>query len=152
LASTLGGFLIGFGLCLLLVSLGTYVVLSQYYSQIMEWRDEVEQIYEITHSSAYESAINALDFISPGLNAIADAISWIPGISQYAEPLRQISGVSSTMKQIRSASETAYQVIQAVQVAPQLLTYGTILALILIIVGAVLISRAKRPLKATYPP
>jgi len=68
-ASTTGGFFIGFGLCLL-VSLGAYAVLGQYSSQIMEWRDEVGQVYAVTHSHSCKlvSRCNKLD----------------PCISQYA--------------------------------------------------------------------
>jgi len=38
MASTAGGFSLGFGLCLLLVSFGAYTILGQYYSQIIGWR------------------------------------------------------------------------------------------------------------------
>jgi hypothetical protein len=147
IASTTGGFLIGFGLCLLLVSFGAYAVLGQYYSQIMEWRDEVEQIYAITHSSAYEASMNALETLSPYANQIADAlsnplISW--GLGWLAEPLRQIGGAGSNMRNIYDASETAYQAIAAVEVAPQLLVYGIVLGLVLMVVGMMLVAKAKR--------
>jgi len=110
----------------------------------MAWRDEVEQIYYITHSSTYEAVINALEFLSPGANAIADAISWIPGLSQYAEPLRQISRAGSTMREVRYASEEAYRAIQVVEVAPQYLTYGMIFGLVLIVIGMVLTLKARK--------
>ncbi|MDI6691258.1 MAG: hypothetical protein QME50_05250 [Candidatus Bathyarchaeota archaeon] len=67
MASTTGGFFLGFGLCLLLVSFAAFAVLEQYYSQIMRWRDYVERIYYITHSSFYENAMNALETLSPHL-------------------------------------------------------------------------------------
>jgi len=114
MASTTGGFFLGFGFCLLLVSFGAYAVLGQYYSQIMEWRDEVEQVYAITHSPAYEASMNALEKLSPVANWLADRISLIPGISEYAELLRLISGAGSNMRRVYDASESAYHAIQAV--------------------------------------
>jgi len=143
-ASTTGGFFIGFGLCLLLISFGAYAVLGQYYSQIMEWRDEVEQMYAITHSPAYEASMNALETLSPVANQLADAISRIPFISQYAEPLRQIGDAGSNMRRVYDASESAYHAIQAVEVAPQFLAYGIVVGIVLVVVGVVLVVRARR--------
>jgi len=48
------------------------------------------------------------------------------------------------MRKVYDASESAYYAIQAVKVAPQFLTYGIVIGLILIVVGVVLIVRARR--------
>ena len=128
------------------------MILSQYYSQIMEWRDEVEEIYTITHSSGYETVINALETVSPALNAIADAISWIPGLKNYALSIRQIGDAASTMKQVRDASEMAHQAMPVVQAMPQFLTYGIYLGIFLFVVGIILVVRARRKAQPTTPP
>ena len=44
-----------------------------------------------------------------------------------AEPLRQIGGAGSNMRSIYDASETAYQAIVAVEVAPQVLVWTSVL-------------------------
>jgi drug/metabolite transporter (DMT)-like permease len=144
MASTAGGFLIGFGFCLLLVCFGAYMVLAQYYGQIMMWRSNVEQIYYMTHSQAYVASMNALERLSPYVNRIADAISWIPGLGWLADPLRQIGGAGSSMRKIYEASEAAYRGIQVVEVAPRFLTYGILFGLILMVAGVVLVVRARR--------
>jgi len=83
MASTAGDFLLGFGLCLLLVSFGAYAVLSQYYGQIMEWKDKVERLYTITHSPAYVISMNALERLSPYAYQLSDLLKkygWMVGI------------------------------------------------------------------------
>jgi len=144
MASTTGGFLIGFGLCIFLFSFGASLVLAQYYAQVMEWRDEAEQLYAITHSPAYEAFMSALENISPHANQIADAISLIPGLSPYAEPLRQIGGAGSNMRSVYYASESIYQAIQIFEIAPQYLEYAMIFGLFLMAIGIILVAKARR--------
>ncbi|MEM4553795.1 MAG: hypothetical protein QXI86_06155 [Ignisphaera sp.] len=148
MASTIGGFLLGFGLCIFLVSLGASILLGQYYSQIMEWRDEVEQIYNITHSQEYQSAMNALNTLSPYVNQIAEAlenplISYL-GLGWLANSLRLIPRAATLMKQVYDSSETAYYAIQAVEVVPTYLQYGMIFGFLLMVIGIVLVVRAGR--------
>ncbi|MEM2294585.1 MAG: hypothetical protein QXX41_15065 [Nitrososphaerota archaeon] len=144
MASTTGGFLIGFGLCIFLFSFGASFVLAQYYAQVMEWRDEAEQLYAITHSPGYEASMNALEKISPHANQIADTISLIPGLSPYAEPLRQIGGAGSNMRSVYYASESIYQAIQIFEIAPQYLEYAMIFGLFLMAIGIILVAKARR--------
>ena len=76
-----------------MVSLGASAVLAEYYSQIMEWRGEVEQMYAITHSPVYEASMNALETLSPYANQVADFIrdyGRIVGIGWLSEYIRQI--------------------------------------------------------------
>jgi len=143
MASTTGGFLLGFGLCLLLASLGASTVLGQYYSQIMEWRGEVEQIYHITHSPDYCSAIDALDALSPYVTRIADALPWI-GLGRLTDYIRRIPRAATFMRQVYDLSESAYYAIRAVEVAPTYLQYIMFLGSFLIIIGIILIVRARR--------
>jgi hypothetical protein len=144
IASTTGGFLIGFGLCLLLLSFGASAVLSGYYSQIMAWKDKVELLYQITHSSTYKAGMDALTALSPYANQIADAVGLMPGLNQLAVLLRQISGAASSMRSAYDASESAYYAIQVVGVAPQSLLYVMCFSIFLIVVGVVLVVRARR--------
>jgi len=149
MASTAGGFLFGFGLCLLLASLGAHAILGQYYGQIIEWRGEVEQIYELTHSPAYEASMRALEKLSPHANRLADLMrdyGWIIGIGWLSEYIRQIGSAASYMKRVYEASEAAHRALRAIEVAPQLLEYGIAAGLALIVVGVALILRARRRL------
>lgn len=148
MASTTGGFLLGFGLCLLLVCLGAGFLLGQYYGQVMSWRGTIEQVYEITHSSGYRRAMDALSALSPHASRIADAlrnplISWM-GLGWLASYVEGIPQAYSYMKQVYDASETSYRAIGVVEVAPQYLIYGMGFGLLLMIIGAVLIARSRR--------
>ena len=154
MASTAGGFLLGFGLCLLLASFGAYAVLDQYYGQVMEWRGTVEQIYELTHSPAYEGSIRALEELSPYANRLADLLrryGWILGIGWLSEYVSQIGSAASYMRRVYEASKAAYRAVRAVEVAPQLLEYGIVAGLALIVVGVALIVRARQLSKAKTP-
>jgi len=143
MGSTGGGFLIGFGACILLVGLGANMILGQYYGQVMAWKDEVQQIYSITHSSYYEAALNSLDALSPGANMVADRIEPIPFLNQYAPPLRLVGNAASTMRQVRQASENAYYAINAIEFAPQYLMYAMIFGIVLAGSGSILAVRAR---------
>ena len=148
MASTAGGFLLGFGLCVLLVCLGAGFLLEQYYGQVMSWRGTIEQVYEITHSPAYRRAMDALSTLSPYASRIADAlrnplVSWM-GLGWLASYVEGIPQACSYMKQVYDASETAYRAMGVVEVAPQDLVYGMGFGLLLMIIGAVLIARARR--------
>jgi hypothetical protein len=143
-ASTAGGFLLGFGLYALLVCLGAGLLLGQYYEQVMSWRRTIEQVYEITHSPGYRRAMDALSALSPHASKIADALRWIPGLDWLASYVEGIPQVYSYMKQAYDASEAAYRAVGVVEVAPQYLIYGMGFGLLLMIIGAVLIARSRR--------
>ena len=102
MSSTKGGCLIGFGLAILLMSLGGYSALTQYYGQIMQYRRFVEDLYNITHSEGYQIAMSALSTLSPHVERIADVlsnplISWL-GLGGLADSLRMISQAHSFME------------------------------------------------------
>lgn len=144
MASTIGGFFIGFGLCVLLASLGGSVVLVQYYGQAMQWRDDIEQMYSITHSPAYQSTMDALNTLSPCADQVADAVGWILGIGWLAGYLRQIPRAASSMREIHDSSESAYHTIPAFEAAPQYLLYGVGFGLFLTIIDVILVVRARK--------
>ena len=132
----------GFGVFLLLVSYGGQTIISQYYNDIMAWRDESEQLYQITHSQNYRSVMEALKKISPYAEQIANTIGAIPFLSGLAEPLRLIPNSADLMDRIYTASEKIYYAISVIAITPQLLTYGLWLSLIFIALGIALVWRA----------
>jgi predicted lysophospholipase L1 biosynthesis ABC-type transport system permease subunit len=54
MASTGGGFLLGFGLCLLLVSLIAIAGASAAYKELKERESTIAMLYSVTHSSGYQ--------------------------------------------------------------------------------------------------
>ena len=148
MASTGGGFLIGFGLCLLLICGGAYAFLQSYYGQVVAWKSRVDQIYYITHSPMYVSAMESLETIAPYADQIADAlnnplIAWM-NLGWLGDYIRGIGGAASLMREAYMASEEAYHAIHMVSLAPQYLIYGGLFGLLLIVIGIVLVVKAKR--------
>ena len=172
MASTGGGFLLGFGLCLLLISSALFLFLSQQYEEVERWRSDVERwrsyvkrwrsyvenLYYSTHSSEYETAMNALETVGEYADKIADAlnhplIAWM-GLGWLGDSLRQIKKAASKMRDVYYASEEVYQSMQLIEVAPHTLIVLTVmphaltaaifLAIIFIIAGIALIARARR--------
>lgn len=132
LSSTFGGFLTGFGLCLLLVSIFLQVIINQYY-------DFIKRIYFTTHSTAYEMVINALSTISPYTDKIADAIKWIPGLNFLSKPLKEIHNASNLMRELYDISTQAYGIVNL-----ELPFYGIVISIVFIVAGVALIIRARK--------
>jgi hypothetical protein len=89
MASTGGGFLLGFGLCLLLVSLLAIAGASAAYEELKEHESDIAMLYNVTHSSGYQDAISSLDALSRVAHRIRDALcnpatSWM-GLCSYSE-------------------------------------------------------------------
>lgn len=135
--------MIGFGLALLLTLMGAYMLLSQYYADIVGLSGYIDQLYSITHSPAYQGTMNALNTLSQYTNSIASAIRSIPGLSGFAEPLNLIPQAASYMRDLYSLSERAYVGVRIVAIAPTALVFGMILGIILIAIGIALVVRAR---------
>jgi len=91
MASTGGGFLLGFGLCLLLVSLLAIAGASAAYEDLKEHESDISMLYNVTHSSGYQDAISSLDALIRVAHRIRDALcnpatSWM-GLCSYGEKL-----------------------------------------------------------------
>jgi hypothetical protein len=57
-------FLAGFGLCLLMTCIVLGVVVKDVYYKLEMYRDQIERLYSVTHSSYYQDVLNGLETIS----------------------------------------------------------------------------------------
>lgn len=142
--STKGGFLIGFGLCLLAVSIGLFLISAPITNQIGELRVQIEEVYAITHSTTYESLYESLDFVTPSIGVIADAVALVPGLSHYAKPLRELTDAASLMNQVQESSEISYEVFQYIEAVTPLCVTGAAFGVLTTAVGGYIITQSKR--------
>ena len=142
--STKGGFLIGFGLCLLAVSIGLFLISAPITNQIGELRVQIEEVYAITHSTTYESLYESLDFVTPSIGVIADAVALVPGLSQYAQPLRQLTDAASLMNQVKESSEISYEIFPYIEAVNPFCVTGAAFGVLMTAVGGFIIMQAKR--------
>jgi hypothetical protein len=153
MASTGGGFLLGFGLCLLVFSLLLSVGVKEAYSELERYRSDIETLYSITHSSAYQSALNGLETISPYARSIRDAlcnplISWM-GLCDIGQRLESsISSVASKMRDVQRLSERLYTATAALPAVENTLWATSMVGLIMMAMGIALIIRARRKTKS----
>jgi hypothetical protein len=153
MASTGGGFLLGFGLCLLLMSLLAGFMATEVYGKLERSRSDIERLYSITHSSEYQYTLTTLDTLSGVVNRIRNAlcnplISWM-GLCGISDTLdRGISGAVSFMREVQSVSEELYYAITAMPMVMQLLWITSLIGLAMIGAGIALIIRARRKEKA----
>ncbi|GAH41639.1 unnamed protein product, partial [marine sediment metagenome] len=75
MASTTGGFLVGIGLCIILISFGGFQVIDAYSEEIETAQYYAYQMYQTTHSSTYLGVMDALDTISPYVIELADILN-----------------------------------------------------------------------------
>jgi heme/copper-type cytochrome/quinol oxidase subunit 1 len=156
MASTGGGFLLGFGLCLLVFSLLLSVVIREAYSELEKYRSDIETLYSITHSSEYQLALNGLETISPYASSIRDAlchplISWMGlcGIGQGLES--SISSAASMMREVQLLSERLYTAMIVLPAVESILWAASMVGLIMMAIGIALIIRARRKQETNLP-
>jgi hypothetical protein len=153
MASTGGGFLLGFGLCLLLVSLLAIAGASAVYEKLKERESDIAMLYNVTHSSSYQAVINALDTLSGVAYRIRDAlcnplISWM-GLCSYGEELANTTtNAANYLREVQHISEKLYCTYIAMPMATQLLWISSLTGLAMIVAGTALIIRARRKEKA----
>lgn len=145
---TIGGFLIGFGACLLIFSLGgLYGSYTAYYGA-MSWVDEVVMIYNISHSDPYVKSLNVMRNISAILNPINSILRILPGVDQGVEDalkqLSYISTVSSYMESIQAASERAIRVIALLEILAWIFMASSLVAVAMIAVGFTVVRKGAR--------
>jgi len=148
MASTTGGFLIGIGLCILLICFGGFQVIEAYSEEVETAQYYANQMYQTTHSSTYLGIMDAMDTISPYTSELANVlnnplIAWT-GLGWLGDPIKQISLASSMMMDIYVSSEQIYVGMQVLEIAPEYLIYGMIAGGVLFIVGVILVFRASR--------
>lgn len=149
MASTGGGFLLGFGLCLLLVSLLAGFSASAAYEELKERESDIALLYSVTHSSGYQDVISVLDALSRVAHRIRDALcnpatSWM-GLCGYGEELANtVTNASNYMREVRYISEKLYYTYVAMPMTIQFLWTASLTGLAMIGAGTILIIRAKR--------
>jgi hypothetical protein len=146
--STIGGFLIGFGACLLIFSLGgLYGSYTAYYGA-MSWIDEVVMIYNISHSDPYVKSLNVMRNISAILNPINSILRILPGVDQGVEDaLKQLSYIStvlSYMESIQAASEKAIRAIALLEILVWIFMASSLVAVAMIAVGFTVVRKGAR--------
>lgn len=145
---TIGGFLIGFGACLLIFSLGgLYGSYTAYYGA-MSWIDEVVMIYNISHSDPYVKSLNVMRNISAILNPINSILRILPGVDQGVEDaLKQLSYIStvlSYMESIQAASEKAIRAIALLEILVWIFMASSLVAVAMIAVGFTVVRKGAR--------
>jgi hypothetical protein len=149
MASTGGGFLLGFGLCLLLASLLAIAGASAAYEELKERESGIAMLYNVTHSSGYQNVISSLDTLSRVAHRIRDALCNPPtlwmGLCSYGEELANtVTNATNYMREIQHISEKLYHTYAAMPMAIQLLWITSLIGLAMIGAGIALIIRARR--------
>jgi len=153
MASTGGGFLLGFGLCLLVFSLLLSVIVGEAYSELEKYRSDIETLYSVTHSSEYQSALNGLETASSYASSIRDAlcnplISWM-GLCDIGKELESsISSAASEMREVQRLSERLYTAMVVLPAVENILWAASMVGLIMMAIGIALIIRARRKTKS----
>jgi hypothetical protein len=154
MASTAGGFLLGFGLYLLIFSLFLSVVVEEAYRELEKYRSDIEMLYSVTHSSEYRSTLIALETASSYAVKIRNAlchpaISWM-GLCYIGETLESsITGAAGKMREIQALSEKLYAATAALPAVGNILWAASMAGLVMIAIGVALIIRARRVKSST---
>lgn len=131
----LGGFLAGFGVCLLIISIaGIYGSLTSYYGTL-GWADDVERIYNLSHSEPYNRALSIIKNLSGFFEGIRNIIRLVGGNQSQIQYIEEISRASSYMEDIQRASENAKRGMQILSILPPIFAALAILSLVLIVIG-----------------
>jgi hypothetical protein len=137
MASTAGGFLLGFGLCLLIFSLSLSVAVEEAYRELAS---DIGRLYSVTHSSEYSSTLIALETASSYAVKIRNAlchpaISWM-GLCYIGETLESsITGAAGKMREIQALSERLYAATAALSAVRNILLVASIVGLLMIAIG-----------------
>ncbi len=89
MASTTGGFLIGFGIAIFFISSIVFLQFWSHYQEIREATQVVQEIYGVTHSLVYVASMQALKEISPA-DQVALSIRYVPNIGWLSSYLEEI--------------------------------------------------------------
>lgn len=131
----LGGFLAGFGACLLIISIaGIYGSMTSYYGTL-GWADDVERIYNLSHSEPYNRALSIMKNLSSFFEGIANIVRLIGGNQSQIQYVEEIPRASRYMEDIQMASESARRGMQILSILPPIFVALAILGLVLIIMG-----------------
>ncbi|WP_434731255.1 hypothetical protein WLZ34_06645 [Thermogladius sp. KZ2Tp1] len=139
MASTLGGFLAGFGLCLLLVGAALALVAGD----VKVSREEVERLYNLTHSQPYVSSMNALATLGNYTDKLASVLGQL-GLTSLSNALGGVGEAAARMREVYYASERAYNAMPYVENLPVLAAGTILLGLALIVAGLLKIRGSRR--------
>lgn len=102
MSSTIGGFLIGIGIMLLLISSSLAYIAKNYYksayTEILSYKETVEEIYNITHSPTYNDILDKykeLVDIIPVLEKISENYSTI---TEYRNEINEAYNITHSEK------------------------------------------------------
>lgn len=109
----------------------------------MEWRDEVELLYNITHSPAYRHTMESVEALSHHADQIARALP-LMGLGLYADHLRRVREAATLMRQVYNTSETLHNAMQTAEVTPAYIQCGIVSGLLLITIGVIIRAWARR--------
>ncbi|GAY26690.1 hypothetical protein ATG_18940 [Desulfurococcaceae archaeon AG1] len=141
MGSTLGGFLVGFGLCLFIVSLAALYGLYMAYTGSIQWADDINRIYNLSHSEPYQRALSVMKNISSIIGPLASFLK-AAGINQNVTLyISEIPKGVSYMEEIRVASEKAKNWISMIPLAMIVSALLAIIAIVMIISGYRLVKR-----------
>jgi hypothetical protein len=149
LVLTGGGFLLGFGLCLLLVGLLAGFMAVEVFERLERSRCDIEALYNATHSLEYQNDLRALEKLSSAIDRIRNAlcnpaISWM-GLCGISEELaNSINNATNYMRKVQSISEELHSTAIAMPMAVKLLWIATLAGIAMIGAGTALITRARK--------
>lgn len=150
--STGGGFLIGIGFMILLIGFGATLFVEQHYRpmyhEAMGWKEEVQTLYAMTNSPAYESTLTLLEGMAPYASRIAEALRLL-GLGEVAGLIGWVPEGADVMREVRSASRRAYVYFELLEEYPpdRLLQYSQLSVIggvALMTIGTILRVRAPK--------
>jgi len=149
LALTGGGFLLGFGLCLLLVGLLAGFMAVEVFERLERSRCDIEALYNVTHSLEYQNDLRALEKLSSAIDRIRNAlcnlaISWMGLCGMNEELANSINNATNYMRKVQSISEELHSTAIAMPMVVKLLWIATLAGIAMIGAGTALITRARR--------
>jgi len=149
LALTGGGFLLGFGPCLLLVGLLAGFMAVEVFERLERSRSDIEALYNATHSLKYQNTLRALEELSSAIDRIRNVlcnpvISWMGLCSISGELANSINNATNYMRKVQSISEELRSTAIATPMMVKLLWIATLAGIAMIGAGTALITRAMK--------
>ncbi len=146
--STLGGFLMGFGVAFVVMAALGFVVYLQYQPALVEYKTKIEAVYRVTHSEQYAKVISGLEKISPTVQKIADLIQkygWIIGVQDVGRYLSYVPTAVSWLRDLRDVVEASRNMLETLEAVPTYLALVAIVGMAMLTASAVVVYKRKAP-------